>query len=889
VASERGLTTKARLLLNTIATDLSITPQEFQEWLEQLLQRSPREKTSVSEELQTFRDLLRVQFEASATKILTAKQEQTLLQLAVNDLHLPLESTREELREHAQQYGLKRVTREEADRYVLELLDQKVGDAETLDAAVYQRLYAFAHDWGLDAAVVESLIHERLEHNFRQRRAETMRTRWLLGGAGVIFAVVICGLIMRAIFPPTAKPIVHVPADSTEELVEVPRNSPRVKPPAWWNADLAVAANAARNEVPEFTPIFAAMVADDPQRRVEGYSLWIEQLAHTDTTAPKQQLLLDMFGPLYGFEPSETAAAQLRTQAIAVVQQTIDRVPTQSSQYAASIRLLDQMVHTLESSSVPENRLAELRTILERLAQCALPANNSDNVSRARSHVAILMLSKLGDVLAARPEVLTQHYAYLASLAREQAGDLLAERQATLVAQAIRLTPRSYHSWKNLAIQGLEVRGTLPLLQILEAWETCDDSTLRDDLAPRLLVRAGLSPQGIPQAEIPQRIRAALGVGEQVASHLDNKTEDWEQQLNRLLEKRTRPPETAVEQLEALVEVAWHVNVALLLAREGAQSPRFQAVLKQGSPVVAATPREASGENPETESKANAQRLSYQDQQTLERYALELSEPETLAEPKRASNLRGLAHFAEQLADIAPSQARSIAKYLVFAVGEEEQTQRFSALPRLRRWRTLRLAVADELEQQPRLASVVAPIALRLAGRELTDEPISASNLRRFLLESVLQELNYTFGPTTKLTAHDVMDRWESELNTLYGERAQWLGSPLPTDSKSHAAELLEESATRLRPVSLLVDSTDRWQRVAAITAQSNLQRTVYAQQSLIERTAQATLARYPAKRPTIERVLNTHWQRSTATGSAVLQLREGEFTMLELWRLWKS
>src|SRR5215213_367579 len=125
IAQERGLTSRARVLLSSLAKDMALPAAEFDEAMIILQSGELLAAKAVDPQRTRFREFLKRQLEELKAGILSARHEQTLMTFAVSQLAMGEDAAREDLHIVATEMGLRRVPVEEALRYVEEIVAKK--------------------------------------------------------------------------------------------------------------------------------------------------------------------------------------------------------------------------------------------------------------------------------------------------------------------------------------------------------------------------------------------------------------------------------------------------------------------------------------------------------------------------------------------------------------------------------------------------------------------------------------------------------------------------------------------------------------------------------------------------------------------------------------------
>jgi hypothetical protein len=890
IARERGLTPRARVLLTSLASDMELPAAEFDEAMA-ILQSGELLAAKAEDPQRTrFRGFLKRQLEELKAGILSARHEQTLMHFAVSQLGMAEDAAREDLLTVAGEAGLRRVPLEEALRYVEELVAQKIGDETMVDSSDVKRLHHLSRDWGLEPADVDDLVRYRLEDNVARQRRDRLWSRGVIGGGiGVVVLVV---LIFAAVAwrnwggsgnsqEASADPEVTSPGPESE-----PR---RTKPPAWWDADLTIAISQARHEREGFAAVYDALIADDPQRRGQGYELLLDHAASSPFDIRNWKLHEGVLIGCYALDPDDAAADKLRRQWLAVSQRVVDAVPPSADEYQAAIRPLMSTVKAIKDPRTPEPRRQAMSDELGRMLHAPLNSSAPDDelLRESLGALAVVLLDRLAEAVEMRPDVLSGHYRVLAALARDRTSlEEMAKLDATIAAAAIEHSADNWRSWETILHRGIESRDGLAIRRIVEAYERCSSSELRKELEKRLFARLGISPAGLPSSRYADAMRKALGASLPAdASDADR----WVRLAPRAadaLEESRRAASDPAASLKSTANLAWNVNLAMALALPRPNPGQFDRWLADGPPWE----RKTDEEEPTGASPAfgGGDRLTRDQQDTFDRYLHELGEWQKLDEPRRGSYLRAIGQAASKVSDLSPIQARHLASYLLGRKGEEEQAFVLDNATLLR-WRQLRIALADSIERSQLPPDHLRRLVIIFSGHEVLDIDKNRGAARRALLKSVVDELSTAPAGTAAREASSDVDRWAGELAAVYRQRAQLMGvGPSDLESLSSASALLRLAVARLSPSTSheANDTASRLFTAADALGASDAQRCVVLQRSAIERTAAEIQRRQPDRRQETRKLLDQFQKKIAASKQVLAQLQEGEATLLELWLL---
>lgn len=888
IAQERGLTPRASVLLSSLAQNMELPSDEFDEAMTILQSGELLAAKAVDPQRTRFRSFLKRQLEELKAGILSARHEQTLMHFAVSQLGMAEDAAREDLLSVAGEAGLRRVPLEEALRYVEELVAQKIGDETMVDSSDVKRLHHLGRDWGLEPADVDDLVRYRLEDNVaRQRRERQWSIGVIAGGAGaaVLVVLIFVAIAWRNWLGPSRDKETTVTPETTSPGPEIePR---RTKPPVWWDADLTIAISQVRNERESFTAAYDALIADDPQRRAQGYELLLDRAAPTPFDIRNWKLHEPVLIGCYALDPDETAADKLRRQWLAVPQRVIDTVPASADEYQAAIRPITSVARAIKDARTPEPRRQAMSDELGRMLHAPLiPSVPEAELQReSLSALSLVLLEKLAEAIDMRPEVLSRHYSVAAALARDRATPAeLARMDAAIAAKAIEHSAGNWRSWETILQRGIEAREPLAVLSIVDAYERCPSPELRKELEKRLFVRLGISAAGLPSSRYAEAMRKALGAS------LSADTSDagrWARLAPRaadaLAEARRSSTDSAAG-LKSTVNLAWNVNLAMALALPRPNPGQFDRWLADGPPWE----RKPDEEEPAATSVAGfgGDRLTRDQQETFDRYLHELGEWQKLDEPRRGSYLRAIGQAASKVSDLTPLQARHLAAYLLGRKTEEEQAFVLDNATMLR-WKQLRIALADGIERSPLPIDHLRRLVIIFSGHELLDIDKNRGAARRALLKSVVDELSTAPAGTAAREASSEVDRWAGELAALYRQRAQLLGAgPTDLESLSSASSLLRLSVGRMSGGHDATDLAARLMIAADALGSSDAQRCAILQRSAVERSSAEIQRRQPERRQEARKLLEQFQKKTAGSKQVVAQLQDGEATLLELWLL---
>jgi hypothetical protein len=894
IAAERGLTPRARLLLESLSKDMSLSSHDFEEAIAFLQKGEAIAAQAVDPQRARFRELLKRQLRELPAKIVSARHEQTLVAFAVSKLALEEQSARDDIQEVSAELGLRRVPFEQAIAYVDDVVGQKLGDSLTIDLVSRARLLSLGRDWGLDPADVEQLIQDRLADNAAVKQRERMWNVGLIAGsAGAIGLVLLVLLVIsvqryRTSDPKEPTGITHGGGNGSPVDSPTPK---RIRLPDWWDTDLTLAATQARDNDAGFAPIYQAITSPEAQRRSQGYELLNGKAASPPFDYRVWRPLEAVIVGSYALEPDAAAAETLRRSWIGVVDAVLDKAPASPDGYQAAIRPVNTAVRAMKDRRTPPGRVEALADDLGARLKTVLARETPEATLQREALAALsaILLEQLAAELPTRPELLTRHYPTLHALGRDRlAPEDQARLDAAIAAAAIDHAPQSWRSWEAMLNRGIESPEPLAVLRIVDAFERSRHEELRRAIAPRLFARLGISPTGLSSEEYGAAMRKALGVSATEAMSDETRWARLRPRAEVALAAARGASADDAALLRTLADLAWHTNLAMALAGERADAAQFDRWLEEGLPSERKPTEEEEAGTTTFPMSATPEGLPRDVQGTFDRYIRELGDWQKLDVPRRVSYLRLIAQVSPRVADISPPQARQIAAYLVGRKADDEQAQVLESCTPLRNWKQLRLALADAIERSPLSAFHLQQLVVAFTARDVAGIESDRSIARRLLLQSVLVELQMADADKLSDEQMHSIDRSAEQLTVLYAQRAQLLGAlPAERDAARGASALLRLAVQRLGATAAAPDErARRLETLAAELGTSDVQQAVVVQRALVDGANSDLARRMPARRSEGETLVGEFRRRSAAAPSALAQLVDGEATLLQLWLL---
>jgi hypothetical protein len=259
---------------------------------------------------------------------------------------------------------------------------------------------------------------------------------------------------------------------------------------------------------------------------------------------------------------------------------------------------------------------------------------------------------------------------------------------------------------------------------------------------------------------------------------------------------------------------------------------------------------------------------------------------------QRAGYLKAIAENVSQIPEIEPQEGAVIADYLFLPKGDEEREAIAGLIPRVGRWKMVRLAAADLIVDTPLKQELAEDVVARLLGEE-RGEPGGAGwreRARNKLMRSVLT------GGVAASSIHPFETARETML-TMYQmqARAEGVSAASYSDAVSPTAilpPLIEQLASRLSAKAKDQDDRELLARIShELTAAEYLGDNDLRRLALLERlwlrlvAMDVALARSD-RAADAQAIVDQLSESDRSAPDVFHQLRDGQAALVRLWLL---
>lgn len=891
LAEHRGITAKSRVLLNAIAEELGLSQQQFENAIVTAQFRATTtqetEDAKQEERLEGFRALVQGTLVSLPRKILTRDIEADLMRHG-QELH-GLDSTQVQaaIRDVCTTLEIRQISESKARTHVESLVDSKLHETPRLSMDTRLRILSEGEQWGLTSDEVASIIKERTRAQEDKRRSEERIANGALFAAGAAILIVV-GLFLWIMFgggrvlPPPADPD-KMPT-IVEEIDETEIDTD------WWNADLHADASNARLLFASQREAFKQLESSDPSVRRAGYASVIDLLTDGTRTSQQEALLRRILSRAYAREPDSEAASQLLARVLALIPQAENQLFADDRVYTRAF--LGARAAAALVGAAREERQAAAVTALGRAIDYSLDLNYDATRldTLCRDQIAERLLALLVALASTNSTRAADVHPFVVSAIKLRASlgeRTLAARNTDFLLAFLPASPDAWEPFGALIADVIDSEDRANAIRMLRVYETTGNRELREYMAELLLRVAEVEVEDRDVETVAMAVRKALGVSD--VAMADARSRRFLKDADEVI--RERPVEVGKPDamISQIVRFARLSSLGCAAGSGEAGAAVFERLLEQDSDAL------LGGESPfvEVDDKPTPPEPSTH-RFLVERLRL-LANPNSTA-LSRAGFIEGFARLTETMPDITPQQAATIAQYMVSRKRIEEHRVVVEHASEIARWKQVRLAVADHVEDVRLRPEELEQLVSQLIGREYELQPGLAGReaLRSDLLLSVLEDLHREdVAGGDKYRAYDELSH---ALRQIYKSQAEVFRVPNIPEDVASAADVVQ-ALTEHVAKSTRAGDLEPWQRkeldrvsseprAIEYHATSDLERQVLLERSWLRLLMVRVAVRRPQRRADAASVLLNLAEQDAKAANVMHQLRDGQLAILKMWIL---
>jgi hypothetical protein len=881
VATERGLTPRANLLLQSLADRIGLSDKGREDALAKLKAQFENLSPETKAKLAKFREAVKQILSQRQSAILTSKHERELVDQAVAKFGIEAAPASLAIREAAADVEVRFVPYDEAVRHIEDLIRDRLETLDYLPSEVEGILKKSAVEWGISgedfAALVESTTDKHHEDARRVRKRQSQFIQAIVVTIVVATVVLVGVIVLRQGDSKVANNAKN--RDSSGGTSADPSSSSATKD-SFWNEALAEAYDRWAGSHARAVSIREAISSRTPADRTKGYQWLAEAIATQKGDEAKSSQASILWQRLYATEPDEEAAHTLCDASLALLTLPRPLTKVEPSSAMGINMLLEGMLGATGTKLVTPERRQHLRDALTGALKISPPADKpaKDWAPSARSALARQWLTELSLLADAQPSLAAQ---WTLALRPGVSAVLPADERAGLEVEiglrAALALPANEDSTAvaRLVSDAISSRDTDTVLRVIDAYEGIQSKSLAQALSSKLLTRVGID-SAVATADVATEVRKRLG-GKKPAtssSSVASRQTRWRKlvQANEAVRDRSaNDPETLLRDTVTLARLA---NLGEALRRGDMQGDWFDKAAG-GELTVEVAPTDAESVAIATDPLSD---LTPQERNVFKSYSTALATPKDMAVGKRQSFFHMISTLSDRIDDVPSEAAYAIATYLLMPKGSDEAEQVARDAEKVRKWPRLQIALADGWKQSELDRQHLHQLWVVFTATDGTVSDVHTTRPRHELQQLALRTLSESRSKDKPASA---VDQLADRLAQQYIERLRLRapGENMLPDAK--ASDVL----AKLLPRVLGVEPSDAEQILAglSIAAENDLQKVVLLQRTILEREVTVLSRVRPQAAAKLRSLVDALAERDLQSDNVVRQIRDGENTLLSM------
>ena len=888
IAAERGLTSSARIKLQTIAAEMRLPGELLDEALTEL-QTETQKGRHYSRWERGFAKFLADQLKKLDNRILTYDREQKAIKVAEEKYQLTHPQAQEIITEVAKQLGIRRISASEAERHVETTIKEKVGQGVWIDVESRERLFMLGEEWGLSKEHVAAVIDHYIRSNKDQRSNEQRRSSLLVAAIGVVFLGLLATILYVGV-QYSLNPTNTETSDPDAKSKDGSDSEGTFSPPDWWNERLTTSVATAIGNIPSFKGYVTELASNDTASREAGYQKLSAEWMNSFDEREKHNRLEAVLRDCMVLDPDPEVTRRLFDSILQAARPPQTGLPSGSGFYRRGMNLIEFACRLLDQDNLEDGKKAKFREQLDQITGTFLTTlpGGKETIERYQADYLQRLFDQLIEYAGTDPSLSLDRFDQLRRVGSSLISDADQRRWATeLLVELIRVAPDSWKQYQGLMQLCITPSNRDHLPALLDLLEFSTVPSLARELAGRFYREFNLDADEDDPLKIAAAMRRELGITRSTTSGQASRV--WTRLASQAQESLKKAPDTAPSDATAqeLVDLFFWGNQAAQLALRPDDAQTIQQAITNGSPSL-------ESETTTPESLTSGPEINDRD---LARLVGRLSTLNDVSLASAMSTIRAVGDRVSSGNDLSSytSEAQALARYLLVTRASNDQKRLLAVIDPLKNWSELLLAIADELdqpgtslEQGINVISTLLNLDLILDGTGQGPEA-----MRRKLLERALTQLS-----STRSTVDD-QPRWnrlqQQAFNSIEQRRALFdFNTPgdtsqLPGEAMVDLVEAFYSWSTGQAPaLTQEPEYQDCLKRLAAHSYQANddLQRTVAAQQILISLVLKWIEVTQVSLRPQVQQIRESYQVDVTAREEVVNQIIDGEQAWLKSWLL---
>jgi hypothetical protein len=888
IAAERGLTSAARIKLQTIAAEMRLPGELLDEALTELQTESQKGR-HYSRWERGFAKFLADQLKKLDNRILTFDREQKAIRVGEEKYQLTHPQAREIITEVAKQLGIRRISASEAERHVETTIKEKVGQGVWIDVESRERLFMLGEEWGLSKEHVAAVIDHYIRSNKDRRSNEQRRSSLLVAAIGVVFL----GLLATILYVGVQYSLNPTNTETSESDPDSKGGSNAdgtFSPPNWWNERLTTSVATAIGNIPSFKAYVAELASDDIAMREAGYQKLSAEWMDSFDEREKHNRLEAVLRDCLVLDPEPEVTRRLFDSILQAARPPQTGLPSGSDFYRRGMSLIEFACRLLDQDNLEGAKKEEFREQLDQITGTFLTTlpGGKETIERYQSDYLQRLFDQLIEYAGSDPSLSLDRFDQLRRVGSSLISDADQRRWATeLLVELIRIAPDSWKQYQGLMQLCITPSNRDHLPALLDLLEFSTVPSLARELAGRFHREFNLDVDEGDPLKIAAAMRRELGITRSTTGRQASGV--WTRLAAQAQERLKKAPDIAPNATTAqeIVDLFFLGNQAAQLALRPDDAQIIQQAITNGSPAL--------------ESEATTTGLPIADpridDRDLDRLVGRLSTLNDVSVASAMSTIRAVGERISSGNDLSSytSEAQALARYLLVVRAANDQKRLLGVIDPLKNWSELLLAIADELDQPGTSLEQGINVISTLLNLDLVLDGTGQGPdaLRRKLLERALTQLS-----STRSTVDDqpLWNRLQQQAFASIDQRCALFDfntprspSQLPGEAMVGLVEAFYEWSTSQTPsLAQEAEYQDCLRRLAASSYQANddLQRTVAAQQILMDLVFKWIEVTQISLRPQVQQIRKAYYADVIAREEVVNQLIDGEQAWLKSWLL---
>jgi hypothetical protein len=890
LAQHRGINAKSRVLLNALAQELGLSEQQVERAIALAQFRASTVDEEVDakqqERLDGFRELAQGTLVSLPKKLLTSDIERELIKVGEHRHGIRPQLLKSAIRDVCAALEIRQVSEQQARMHIVQLVDMSLAESSHLSMEVRLRIQSQGDHWGLNSVQVAEIIKQRTREHQRRRKAEQNLSDGALYLAAFAALLVVC-LFGWIVFSNNRSP------DDSDDTVAVEPTGPG--PPAvnedemdasWLGENVNLLVIARRN-LAQHERVFLEIESTDPSVRRSAYTSLVSVLLRESTAAEDVRRLQDLLIACYQKDPDDEAARKIRDELLERLPGVGSELSEDKDLYLAMFRAAQATVALVSQSA--DDRQSQAAVDLGRVIGRSVDvrAKQMDLEKECLQALAEQLYQMLLEAARAQPTLVSGVYNAVSNATFAHLDDARRQKLNTdFLVTVLTSASTTWRRYEDLIAETILSEDAVNAARLLEVYEKTTNAKLQEFMGGKLLRRAGVAPPPREVAEIASQVRKALDISDVMLAN--GRANLFIERAGRILAAPAANENDSEQLIREVVGLAYHSTLGSVASAGTSGEETFDSLAEQ-QPDSLLEPKEEDSPFKESKPPMTTATLRTLDQRLL------VLNPRTSA-VERARAIASLGELVPRVPHLEPDKAAHLASYLVYPKEIEEHRRVIADVPKLAKWKRVRLGVADRIATSEIKHDQLQELASKLLGREYVLREGSAGReaLRVELLRDVLADVG---GDDVEQDSKlQLFDRAAQALYDLYVTQAvilrvaEWEEEPATPSVVLQA--MIGHVATDLKNGKLdagdkqTVDSIDTELRAIDYLATNDLQRLALLERSWLRLLAIRVAQQHPQRAADAQDVVEQLSRSDRKASQVLVQLRGGQSAILEMWVL---